>query len=176
MRAPIAVFAGLALAAATASAGAGASQGGSMRVTSPAFSMNQPIPAQYSCDGQDVNPPLAFDGVPPQAKSLALIVDDPDAPGKVWVHWTLWNVDPGTKEIRQDSVPAGAAQGRNDFGKTGWGGPCPPGGTHRYRFKAYALGAKLELPAGAGEPDLVKAMQGKILDQSELTGTYTRKR
>lgn len=151
-------------------------QGGNVRLTSPAFSMNQPIPAQFSCDGQDMNPPLALDGVPDTAKALALIVDDPDAPGKVWVHWTLWNVDPKLKEIRQDSVPAGAVQGRNDFGKDAWGGPCPPGGTHRYRFRLFALKQKLELPAGAAEPALVKAMEGKILDQAELVGTYTRKR
>jgi Raf kinase inhibitor-like YbhB/YbcL family protein len=150
--------------------------GGSMRVTSPAFSMNQPIPAQFSCDGQNVNPPLAFDGVPEGAKSLVLIVDDPDAPAKVWVHWTLWNLDPKTKEIRQDSVPEGATQGRTDFGRSSWGGPCPPGGTHRYRFKLYALGARLKLAEGASERELVKAMEGKILDQAELVGTYTRGR
>lgn len=147
-----------------------------MRVTSPAFSMNQPIPAQFSCDGQDVNPPLAFDAVPPEAKSLALVVDDPDAPAKVWVHWTVWNIDPKTREIPQDSVPKNAMQGLNDFGTNHWGGPCPPGGTHRYRFKLFALGAALKLPEGAREPELVKAMDGKVLARAELIGTYTRKR
>jgi Raf kinase inhibitor-like YbhB/YbcL family protein len=178
MRSRAVLFACLCLAgtAPAAKPKAPGAEGGNMRVTSPAFSMNQPIPAQFSCDGQDVNPPLAFDGVPPEAKSLALIVDDPDAPGKVWVHWTVWKIDPKTREIRQDSVPPGAVQGVNDFGKTAWGGPCPPGGTHRYRFKAFALSFQPELAAGTSEPELVKAMQGKVIDKAELIGTYTRKR
>jgi Raf kinase inhibitor-like YbhB/YbcL family protein len=155
---------------------AAAATGGNMRVTSPAFSMNQPIPAQFSCDGQDVNPPLAISGVPDTAKSLALIVDDPDAPAKVWVHWTVWNIAPKTSEIRQDSVPDNAVQGLNDFGKSAWGGPCPPGGTHRYRFKLFALSESLKLHEGAREPELVKAMEGKVLEKAELVGTYTRKR
>lgn len=148
-----------------------------MRVTSSAFAANQPIPVQFSCDGQDVNPPLAFDSVPAAAKSLALVVDDPDAPGHTWVHWTIWNIDPKTREIAQGAVPQGAVQGRNDFDKTGWGGPCPPSGSaHHYRFKVFALGDRLDLAEGAREKDLRKAMHGKILDQGELIGTYTRKK
>ena len=147
-----------------------------MQITSSSFTHQGAIPAKYTCEGSDTSPPLAWTGVPSSAKSLALIVDDPDAPAKVWVHWTAWNIDPATKEIRQDSVPPGATQGRNDFGNSKWGGPCPPGGTHRYRFKLYALGTRLKLPEGASEPELVKAMEGKVLERAELVGTYTRKR
>lgn len=136
--------------------------------------MNQPIPSRYSCDGEDVNPPLSLEGIPSDARSLALIVDDPDAPGRVWVHWTLWNIDPKTKDIAENSLPSGAVQGRNDFGQSRWGGPCPPGGTHHYRFRLFALKAAPDLPAGAKEPDLAKAIQGKILAQAELIGSYQR--
>ena len=146
-----------------------------MRVTSPEFSLNRPIPSEFTCDGRDVNPALNFEGVPETAKSLVLIVDDPDAPGRTWVHWTLWNIDPGVREIRQDTVPPGAMQGLNDFGDVRWGGPCPPSGkSHRYRFKVFALSSRLPIPWGAREPELVKAMGDKVLAQAEWTGTYRR--
>jgi Raf kinase inhibitor-like YbhB/YbcL family protein len=147
-----------------------------MDISSPAFAMNHPIPSKYTCDGKDVNPPLALGGIPAAAKSLALIVDDPDAPGKIWIHWTLWNIDPKTEIIAENSVPDGAAQGLNDFGKSRWGGPCPPGGTHHYRFRVFALTEAVKLAPGSKSPELEKAMQGKILEQAELAGTYARSR
>lgn len=148
-----------------------------MRLSCPAFSLNQPIPSQFTCDGQDVNPALHFEGVPTQAKSLALIVDDPDAPGHTWVHWTVWNIDPALKELPEGSVPAGAQQGLNDFGDVRWGGPCPPAGqAHHYRFTAYALSSRLTLPWGSRKPELMSAMRDRILAQAEWMGTYRRAR
>jgi Raf kinase inhibitor-like YbhB/YbcL family protein len=145
-----------------------------MRILSSAFGMDQPIPTQYTCDGRDVNPPLSIEDVPAQAKSMVLIVDDPYVPAKTWVHWILWNLDPNTREIPADSVPKGAMQGINDFGKREYGGPCPPGDIHRYYFRLFALDAKLTLPADARLVALEDAMRGKILAQAECVGTYTR--
>lgn len=146
-----------------------------MRLSSPAFSLNQPIPSQFTCDGQDVNPALRFDEVPREAKSLALIVDDPDAPSHSWVHWTLWNIDPALRDLPEGSVPEGAMQGLNDFGDVRWGGPCPPSGkAHHYRFTAYALSARLGLPSGSRKPELMSAMRERILAQAEWIGTYRR--
>jgi Raf kinase inhibitor-like YbhB/YbcL family protein len=147
-----------------------------MKISSPAFAMNQPIPPKYTCDGDDVNPPLAIQGVPAEAKSLALIVDDPDAPGRTWVHWAVWNIPPTTTAIPENSVPNRAMQGTNDFGKTRWGGPCPPGGMHHYRFRAFALKAAPNIPAGSKVAELAKAMQGSILAEAEWIGTYSRAR
>jgi Raf kinase inhibitor-like YbhB/YbcL family protein len=106
-----------------------------------------------------------------------LIVDDPDAPGKTWVHWTAWNINPGIREIPEGEVPAGAVEGLTDFGTVGWGGPCPPPGrAHHYRFRAYALSSRLPLAAGAAAPELVRAMEGKVLARAEWVGTYARTR
>jgi Raf kinase inhibitor-like YbhB/YbcL family protein len=116
-----------------------------IKISSTAFTQNGSIPSKYTCDGSDVNPPLMFENVPPEAKSLALIVDDPDAPAGTWVHWVVWNIDPAVKEIKENSLPPGAQQGISDFRKRGYGGPCPPGGTHRYFFKLYALDTTLTL-------------------------------
>ena len=146
-----------------------------LSISSPAFAPNGPIPSKHTCDGIDVNPPLSIGNVPEAAKSLALIVDDPDAPGGTWVHWVVWNIAPGTKEIPGDSVPQGALQGTNDFRNRNYGGPCPPSGTHRYFFKLYALDAVLPLKAGATKADLEPAMKGHILAQAELIGQYGRK-
>lgn len=159
----------------------GGAKGGAMRLSCPVFSENQSIPAKYTCDGDDINPPLEIEGVPLGTKSLALIVDDPDAPSKTWIHWTAWNIAPDVRRIEEGQAPAGlsggsAVQGKNDFGKTGWGGPCPPGGTHHYRFKVYALGTVLDLAAGAKAPALEKAMQGHTLAQADWTGVYARVR
>lgn len=145
-----------------------------MTIKSPAFGHNQTIPKKYTCDGEDINPPLELNGVPPGGKSLVLIVDDPDAPAGTWVHWTVWNINPQTKTIAENSSPAGSIEGATDFGKPGYGGPCPPSGTHRYFFKIYALDTLLNLPPTAKKPDLEKAMQGHILDKAELVGTYKR--
>jgi len=146
-----------------------------MKMTSPAFVHTKAIPSKYSCNGDDLNPPLSIEGVPLEAKSLALVMDDPDAPAGVWVHWVLWNIDPQTTRIDQGSVPAGARQGVNSWERTGYGGPCPPSGTHRYYFRLFALKERLELPSSATRKDLDRAMQGKILARCELLGLYARK-
>ena len=148
---------------------------GTLKIVSTAFSHNGMIPPKYTCDGADVNPPLTIEGVPENAKSLALIVDDPDAPRGTWVHWVAWNIDPKTKEIAEGSVPQGAQQGMNDFRRRDYGGPCPPSGTHRYFFKLYALDALLNPGKGATKADLEKSMKGHILAQAEIIGLYRRK-
>ena len=145
-----------------------------MRIASPAFQNNQTIPAKYTCDADNVNPPLIFSEVPQGTKSLALIVDDPDAPAGTWVHWLVWNIDPAVRQIAENSVPAGAVEGVTSFGTAGYGGPCPPSGTHRYFFKAYALDSMLELDGKADKEKLLAAMKGHILDQAELVGLYKR--
>lgn len=150
------------------------SQYRAMQLTSPAFGHNQPIPPKYTCDDQDVSPRLAISGVPENAQSLALIVDDPDAPRGDWVHWTLWNIAPTTTKIAENSVPQGAVEGMTDFGKPGWGGPCPSSGQHRYQFKLYSLDATLDLAASATKADIEKTMQNHILDQTTLIGLYQR--
>lgn len=145
-----------------------------MTIESSAFAHNGVIPAAHTCDGDNVSPPLTVHGVPTAAKSLALIVDDPDAPAGTWVHWLVWNIDPRTADIPAGSVPPGAAQGMTSFGKRGYGGPCPPSGTHRYFFKLYALDTMLALTSDAGKVALEKAMEGHILDSAELIGLYRR--
>src|SRR6266852_3867540 len=118
--------------------------GGKMKITTTAFQEGGNIPSKFTCDGADTNPPLRFEGVPAEAKSLALIVDDPDAPGGLFTHWLVWNIDPKTTEIVENSAPVGAVQGTNDFPKKGYGGPCPASGTHRYYFKVFALAQTLD--------------------------------
>ena len=145
-----------------------------MKITSSTFAENEEIPAKYSCDGEDVNPPLEFEDVPNNAKSLALIVDDPDAPVKTWLHWTLWNIPPDTTAIGENSIPDGAIQGMTDFGRLGYGGPCPPNGTHHYYFKIYALDEVLDLSSGASLNDLESAMNGHVIGQAQLIGQYSR--
>jgi Raf kinase inhibitor-like YbhB/YbcL family protein len=146
-----------------------------LKIYSPAFKDNSYIPGKYTCDGQDVNPPLLIEDVPSKAKSLALIVDDPDAPMGTWVHWVVWNIPPDTKEIKEDSAPKNAQQGRNDFGKHNYGGPCPPPGTHRYFFKLYALDTVLNLGANSTKADVEKAMGGHIVEKAQIIGLYKRK-
>jgi Raf kinase inhibitor-like YbhB/YbcL family protein len=145
-----------------------------LQLVSPAFRHNELIPKKYTCDGKDVNPPLLIENIPSVAKSLALIVDDPDAPVGTWVHWVVWNISPGMREIKEDSVPKGAEQGVNDFRKNDYGGPCPPSGTHRYFFKLYALDTVLDLSSKAKKSDLEGAMKGHILEKAELVGLYRR--
>ena len=146
-----------------------------MKLESPVFENNGNIPSKYTCDGENVNPPLEISEVPENAKSLVLIVDDPDAPMGTWVHWTVWNISSKTTEISENSVPEGAVEGMTDFGKPGYGGPCPPSGTHRYFFKLYALDATLDLDSSDKAKDIEKAMEGHILDKAELVGLYSRK-
>ncbi|MFA4872363.1 MAG: YbhB/YbcL family Raf kinase inhibitor-like protein [Patescibacteria group bacterium] len=146
-----------------------------MKLSCPAFQHEGMVPPQYTCDGMDVNPPFTIEGVPEQARSLALVVDDPDAPGGDWVHWTMWNIDPSTSRIEGNTVPVGAVEGMTDFGRSGWGGPCPPSGTHRYQFKLYALDAMLSLGNTAKKRDLEEAMKGHVLAQAVLAGKYSRR-
>lgn len=145
-----------------------------MKISSPAFKNNERIPAKYTCDGENVNPLLKIEDVTEKAKSLVLIMDDPDAPKGIWVHWTVWNIDPAIKEIAENDVPAGAMEGLTDFGKPGYGGPCPHSGTHRYLFKLYALDMVLDLPPKSKKADIEKTMKGHILEQTELIGLYSR--
>lgn len=148
-------------------------------LTSTAFKEGQPIPRQYTCDGVNVSPPLEWTGVPRNAKTLAIIADDPDAPAGTWVHWVLYNT-PAKNIGFVENVPAtenlkaGGFQGKNDFGKIGYGGPCPPSGTHRYFFKIFAVDTELPLKAGAAKADVEKAMEGHIVGQGQLMGTYSR--
>lgn len=145
-----------------------------MVIKSPVFEKNGMLLNTYTCDGRNINPPLLFENVPSGVGSLVLIVDDPDAPSKTWVHWTVFNINPQIREIKEDSVPEGAVLGMTDFGKPGYGGPCPPTGIHRYFFKLYALDSTLNLSEGATKEKVEKAMEGHILDSTELIGLYSR--
>lgn len=151
-----------------------ATQGG-FTVTSPTFGEKEHIPRLYACDGEDINPPLVIRGIPRGTGSLALVVDDPDAPTGTWVHWVVWNIRPDTKEIKENSVPKGAVQGVNDFKKHRYGGPCPPSGTHRYFFKLYALDAMISLGPNASKTELERKMKTHVLSEAHLVGLYKRK-
>lgn len=145
-----------------------------MKLSSAAFENNAMIPAEYTCDGQDISPPLSISGVPSKAKSLALVMDDPDAPGGTFTHWVVWNISPDKTEFVKDekiSFP----QGRTSFGDIGYGGPCPPSGVHRYFFKLYALNSMLDLEEESTKKDLERAMTGKVVEQATLIGKYSRK-
>ncbi|MFZ2205224.1 MAG: YbhB/YbcL family Raf kinase inhibitor-like protein [Minisyncoccia bacterium] len=147
-----------------------------MNIQSLAFENGKEIPAQYTCDGENTNPALIINDVPKEAKSLALIMDDPDASrGVTWDHWVMWNISPDTTEIKENSVPVGAVQGENSWPKNEYSGPCPPNNSHRYFFKLYVLDTVLDLPKTAGSKELIKAMQNHILAESELMGRYQRK-
>jgi Raf kinase inhibitor-like YbhB/YbcL family protein len=151
-----------------------------IELTSTAFNAGEAIPAIYTCDGDDISPPLQWQNLPEGTGSLALIMDDPDAPRGTWVHWVLYNIPPSTGELPEnvapaDSLPGGGSQGRSSWNRVGYGGPCPPGGTHRYFFKLYALDAELDLAPGATKEQLLAAMEGHILAQGELVGTYARR-
>jgi len=143
-----------------------------LKVKSPSFEHNGLIPRKYTCDGEDLNPPLKIEDVPEGTQSLALTVDDPDAPMGTWDHWVVWNIMPAN-EIKENTVPG--VEGVNDFRRHSYGGPCPPGGTHRYYFKVYALDTKLNLGANSRKKDLEKAMQEHVLAKGELIGRYSRK-
>lgn len=145
-----------------------------MKITSQAFLDNQNIPVKYTCDGDSINPPLEFTDVPKTAKSLALIMEDPDAPNGTWFHWLVWNISPDVSHIAENSVPAGAVQGQGSSGQNVYGGPCPPSGTHHYIFTLYALDTKLTIPSYSTADKLQQAMQGHIISQAQLTGLYSR--
>lgn len=143
-----------------------------LTVMSPVFENNGFIPAKYTCDGDDVNPPLKIEGLPSGTQSLVLIVDDPDAPMGTWDHWIVWNIKP-LEKIEENSVPG--IEGLNSFNKHSYGGPCPPSGTHRYYFKVYALDTKLNLNPNSRKKDVEKAMEGHILAKGEIVGRYRRR-
>lgn len=140
-------------------------------VSSAAFKENGFIPRRYTCDGKNVNPPLNFDHIPSGTSTLAIIVDDPDAPGGTWTHWLIWNI-PVTHHLKEDHAPG--TQGINDFGKINYDGPCPPKGTHRYFFKVYALDFQLDTPKNSNKEVVEKAMAGHVLGFGELIGLYKR--
>ena len=147
----------------------------SISITSSSFQAGGDIPAKFTCDGTNVSPALQIGGVPNEAKSLVLIVDDPDAPRGLFTHWIIWNIDPKTTRVAENSAPAAGVQGTNDFGKRNYGGPCPPSGTHRYFFKIFALDTKLELKPNARRAELDAVMRGHVLAQGELMGRYSHK-
>lgn len=143
-------------------------------IKSSAFVDKGRIPATYTCDGEDINPPLLFENVPDDARSLTLIVEDPDAPGKTWVHWVVFNISADTTHINEDSVPQGAVEAMTDFGNVGYGGPCPPQGVHRYHFKLYALDTVLDLTEDVTLEEIRHAMERHIIEEAELVGLYSR--
>ncbi|HET6202781.1 MAG TPA: YbhB/YbcL family Raf kinase inhibitor-like protein [Planctomycetota bacterium] len=152
-----------------------------IKVTSGAFELGGRVPKRHTGEGEDLSPPLAWEGAPPATKAFVLTCDDPDAPGKTWVHWVLYDLPADARSLVEgvpsmDTLPNGAKQGRNDFGKVGYGGPMPPRGhgTHHYHFKVYALDAPLRLPSGSKKAEVERAMAGHILAQGELVGTYSR--
>jgi len=146
-----------------------------MKIESPAFKNDKLIPPKYTCDGEDINPALIISDVPQNAKSMVLIVDDPDAPAGTWIHWTVWNIDPEVREIPENSCPRDGIEGITDSGKSRYGGPCPPSGTHRYFFKIYALSTLLNLGNSARSTDIEREMEGNILARAQLVGLYRRK-
>jgi len=149
------------------------------QIESDVFEAGGPIPSKFSCDGQDVSPPLTWNGLPKGTNTLALVMEDPDAPAGIWVHWVLYNI-PASLSGLPEGVPAeqelsdGSLSGLNSWRRSGYGGPCPPGGTHRYFFRLYAMDQALDLGAGATKEHLIDAMQGHILGQTEVMGTYSR--
>lgn len=146
-----------------------------MHITSSAFEEGGSIPSKYTCDGENSSPPLTLSDAHPNTRTIVLIVDDPDAPGSTWVHWIIWNINPAVREIMAGSVPEGALQGKTSFGTSGYGGPCPHTGMHRYFFKLYALDAVLNVPLTSTAEDVEEAMKGHIMADAKLMGTYERK-
>ncbi len=156
----------------TGAVSAQTAEGGTdMRLSSPEFKNNDFIPKKFTCQGEDINPALIMEDISKEAKSLALIVDDPDAPMGTWIHWVVYDISPVSR-IEENSIPG--KQGSNDFGRKNYGGPCPPSGTHRYFFKIYALDTVLNLKEGISKSGLEKAMEGHILAKAELIGLYKK--
>ena len=148
-------------------------------LTSTAFGAGDPIPRKYTCDGEDTSPPLQWSDPPEGTRRFALIADDPDAPMGTWVHWVLYNLPASVRALPEGvpmdaDLPDGSRHGQNSWRRLGYGGPCPPGGTHRYFFKLYALDAQLDLAVGASKEELLQAMKGHILATTETMGLYTR--
>ncbi len=143
-----------------------------LTVKSPVFESKKTIPKKYTCDGNEVNPPIFIDGTPKEAKTLALIVDDPDAPSGTFDHWVVWNIPASASKIEENSIPG--KEGLNSARQRGYMGPCPPNGTHRYFFKVYALDCELDLGLNSKKKDVEKAMEGHIVAKGELIGLYSR--
>jgi Raf kinase inhibitor-like YbhB/YbcL family protein len=161
------------------SPGTQTTQATTMKLASSAFTEGQAIPRQYTCDGINISPPLEWTGIPKSAKTLAIVADDPDAPAGTWAHWVIYNLPADTMGMIEnvpamEEIKGGGLQGKNDFEKIGYGGPCPPSGTHRYFFKIYALDSELPLKAGATKADVEKAMSGHVLAQAQLMGTFRK--
>lgn len=146
----------------------------SMKLTSTSFANEEKIPVEFTCDGKKVSPPLLISGIPNGTKSLAIIVDDPDAPGGTFTHWVIWNIDPGTTQILSGQIPQKSQEGTNSAGRTGYTPPCPPSGSHRYFFTLYALDTTIGLDGKAKKDDLVTAIAGHIIEQTNLIGSYGR--
>ena len=146
----------------------------SLELTSDAFANGQSIPAKYTCTGRNISPALAWGNPPAGTQSFALIMDDPDAPAGTWVHWILFNIPADTRSLQENVDTSGLSVGKNSWGNLSYGGPCPPSGTHRYFFKFYALDATLSLSPGATKEQLLKTMEGHILAQTELMGTFSK--
>lgn len=147
-----------------------------VKITSPAFKENSLIPEKYTCEGQNNNPSLDFENIPVGTTSLALIVSDPDAPGKTFYHWILFNMDSSVNHIDESSIPKSAIQGTTDFGNAGYGGPCPPSGIHRYIYTLYALDRPLDLDKEATAQEVLKAMKGHVINSATLMGKYSKKK
>jgi len=152
-----------------------------IKITSRAFEDGGKIPSKYTCDGEDISPPLQWEAVPDGTASIAVISDDPDAPMGTWVHWVLFNLPPDTRELKEnfpddETLADGTRQGITDFGATGYGGPCPPSGTHRYFFKIYALDKKIDVAIIVDKAQLLQEMEGHILGEGQLMGKYQRQR
>lgn len=145
-----------------------------MEILSTVFEGGDSIPFRYTCDGQNTNPPLTFNDIPKEAVTLALIIEDVDAPGEIFYHWVIWNIDPSCDEIEEDHVPEGSCQGVNSNEKKGYTGPCPDSGIHRYYFKLYALSHGLDIPEGTTGDELEEALEGMILDYAEMIALYGR--
>ena len=150
-----------------------------LTMMSSAFEEGGFIPAQYTCDGKDISPPLKWENAPQGVKSFALICDDPDAPVGTWVHWVIYNIPAQVSQLKEgfptdEKLPDGTEQGLNDFGNTGYGGPCPPSGVHRYYFKLYALDTVIDIEPGITKDELLSAMEGHILEKAKLMGRYKR--
>lgn len=150
-----------------------------MRIFSPEFHSGNPIPSKYTCDGLDISFPLNWEKIPDGTRSLAIIMDDPDAPSMTWVHWVIYNIPPAQTGLpenvtREEVLPDGSLNGRNSANRSGYGGPCPPSGTHRYFVKLYALDCILDQKAGLSKDELLDAMEGHVLEETQMYGTYSR--
>lgn len=146
-----------------------------MKIESSVFKNTEPIPQNYTCDGENMNPPLSISDVHQNAKSLALIMDDPDAPGGTWTHWVVWNISPSVTHIPEGGVPDGGIEGQTSSTYRGYGGPCPPSGVHRYFFKLYALDTVLNIPLTSPVEDVEESMKGHIIADARIMGTYEKK-